>query len=155
MKLLRSTAYAAMIMVIQPIQIIQSASAQTATVNLRSEVLATYERLKAQQALAPPNSEGNDISQIADRYIKSGTSFSEAERTLRDNGFTVGEMPPRALTGNLAVDRARFHIYATLPLDQSPLFRSSILIIVEPEVDSETISMKAGKVHCIIKLASI
>jgi hypothetical protein len=43
---------------------------------------------------------GNDVSSIVKKYIPVGTSFANAETTLRSSGFNIGPLPPREPPNN-------------------------------------------------------
>jgi hypothetical protein len=63
---------------------------------LRTEIDKEYQARKGAGALKELGSGVNDFSPTVLRFIPIGTTFDEAEETLREAGFTVG---PREQTG--------------------------------------------------------
>jgi hypothetical protein len=59
---------------------------------LRVELERTYHDLRHTGEF---KSAGNDVSSIVKKYIPIGTSFVNAESTLRASGFNIGSLPPR------------------------------------------------------------
>src|SRR5437016_954229 len=43
---------------------------------------------------------GNDVSSIVKKYVPVGTSFANAETTLRSSGFDIDSLPPREPPNN-------------------------------------------------------
>ena len=60
-------------------------------VRLRLELERAYQDLRHTGEF---KSAGNDVSSIVQKYIPVGTSFANAEITLRSSGFNVDELPP-------------------------------------------------------------
>lgn len=66
---------------------------------LRSEIEATYKELRSSNKLVM-GVRGNDITEIAEKFIPRGTSFDSAEEILRSAGFTVYPRPGVDSAGN-------------------------------------------------------
>src|SRR6266403_961650 len=59
---------------------------------LRLELERAYQDLRHTGRF---ESAGNDVSSIVEKYVPVGTSFSNAETTLRSSGFNIDPLPPR------------------------------------------------------------
>ena len=85
-------------------------------------------------------SAGNDVSSIAEKYIPVGTSFADAETTLRSSGFNIDQLPPREppnptpLWSGEHKLMMRFAIFGTLVLAQQGFSRITAEITLLPEI---------------------
>jgi hypothetical protein len=83
-------------------------------------------------------SAGNDVSSIVKKYIPVGTSFADAETTLRSSGFTIEPRPPREPPNPLWSDEhklmMRFAIVGTLVLAQHGVSRITVEITLLPKI---------------------
>ncbi len=84
---------------------------------------------------------GNDVSSIAKKYVPVGTSFADAEATLRSSGFDIDPLPPREPPKNpspLWSDEdkltMRFAIFGTLVLAQQGVSRITVEITLLPKM---------------------
>ena len=59
---------------------------------LRLELERAYQELRHTGGF---KSAGNDVSPILKKYVPVGTSFANAETTLRSAGFNIDPLPPR------------------------------------------------------------
>src|SRR5262245_31118742 len=71
-------------------------------------------------------SAGNDVSAIVKKYVPVGTSFADAQITLRSSKFEIDSLPPRDPPKN-ASPLWKFSIFGTLVLAQKGISR----IVVE------------------------
>jgi hypothetical protein len=83
---------------------------------------------------------GNDVSSIVKKYIPVGTSFADAETTLRSSGFDIDPLPPRerpsipcSLWNDDAKSMMRFAIFGTLVLAQRGISRMTVEIALLPK----------------------
>ena len=86
-------------------------------------------------------SAGNDVSSVVKKYVPVGTSFANAETTLRSSGFNIDPLPPREPPKNpspLWSDEhklmMRFAIFGTLVLAQQGFSRITVEITLLPEI---------------------
>jgi hypothetical protein len=99
---------------------------------LRLELERAYQDLRHTGVF---KSAGNDVSSIVEKYVPVGTSFANAETTLRSSGFTIDPLPPRESPENLSPLRSgehelmmRFAILGTLVLAQQGFSRITVEI---------------------------
>jgi hypothetical protein len=105
---------------------------------LRLELERAYQDLRHTGAF---KSSGNDVSSIVKKYVPVGTSFANAETTLRSSGFTIDPLPPRESPENpspLWSDEhklmMRFAIFGTLVLAQKGSSRITVEITLLPKI---------------------
>jgi hypothetical protein len=86
-------------------------------------------------------SAGNDVSSIVEKYVPVGTSFVNAQTTLRSSGFNIDPLPPREPPRNpspLWNDEhklmMRFAIFGTLVLAQQGVSRITVEITLLPKI---------------------
>jgi hypothetical protein len=86
-------------------------------------------------------SAGNDVSSIVEKYVPVGTSFANAETTLRSSGFNIDPLPPREPPKNTSPlwsgERElmmRFAIFGTLVLAQHGVSRITVEITLLPKI---------------------
>ena len=85
-------------------------------------------------------SAGNDVSSIAKKYIPVGTSFADAETTLRSSGFNIDPLPsreppnPTPLRSDERKLMMRFAIFGTLVLAQQGVSRITVEITLLPKI---------------------
>jgi hypothetical protein len=113
---------------------------------LRLELERAYQDLRHTGGF---KSAGNDVSSIVKKYVPVGTSFADAETTLRSSGFDIDPLPPREPPENpspLWSDehelKMRFAIFGTLVLAQQGFSRITVEITLLPEksgVDHNTV----------------
>src|SRR5262249_18256922 len=92
---------------------------------------------------------GNDVSSIVQKYVPVGTSFANAEITLRSSGFNIDPLPPREPPKNPSPlwsgenkSMMRFAIFGTLVLAQRGVSRITVEITLLPktsEADHNTV----------------
>ena len=85
-------------------------------------------------------SAGNDVSPIVQKYVPVGTSFADAETTLRSSGFDIVSPPPREppknpspLSSGEQESKMRFAIFATLVLAQHGVSRITVETTILPK----------------------
>ncbi|HEY7245522.1 MAG TPA: hypothetical protein VH678_16755 [Xanthobacteraceae bacterium] len=105
---------------------------------LRLELERAYQDLRHTGGF---KSAGNDVSSIVEKYVPVGTSFADAETTLRSSGFSIGPLPPREPPKNpspLWSDEhklaMRFAILGTLVLAQQGVSRITVEITLLPKI---------------------
>ena len=104
---------------------------------LRLELERAYQDLRHTGEF---KSAGNDVSSIVKKYIPVGTSFADAETTLRSSGFTIEPLPPRepANPAPLGSDESksmmRFAIFGTLVLAQKGVSKITVEITLLPKI---------------------
>jgi hypothetical protein len=113
---------------------------------LRLELERTYQDLRHTGDF---KSAGNDVSPIVKKYVPVGTSFANAETTLRSSGFNIDPLPPREAPDNPSPPWSgedelmmRFAIFATLVLAQKGVSRITVEITLIPgrlEPDHNTV----------------
>jgi hypothetical protein len=89
---------------------------------LRLELERAYQDLRRTGEF---KSAGNDVSSIVKKYIPVGTSFANAQTTLRSSGFEIDPAPPRDPPKN-ASPHWKFAIFATLVLAQKGISRMTV-----------------------------
>lgn len=106
---------------------------------LRLELEHAYQDLRRTGEF---KSAGNDVSPIVKKYVPVGTSFVDAQTTLRSSGFEIDPSPPREPPKN-ASPLWRFAIFATLVLAQRGVSRITVettLLPKTPEADHNTVN---------------
>jgi hypothetical protein len=102
---------------------------------LRLELERAYQDLRHTGEF---KSAGNDVSSIVKKYIPVGTSFADAETTLRSSGFTIEPRPPREPPNPLWSDEhklmMRFATFGTLVLAQHGVSRITVEITLLPKI---------------------
>jgi len=102
---------------------------------LRLELERAYQDLRHTGEF---KSAGNDVSSIVKKYIPAGTSFADAETTLRSSGFNIDPRPPREPPNPLWSDEhklmMRFAILGTLVLAQQGVSRITVEITLLPKI---------------------
>jgi hypothetical protein len=105
---------------------------------LRLELERAYQDLRHTGGF---KSTGNDVSSIVEKYVPVGTSFANAETTLRSSGFNIDPLPPREppknpspLWGGEHKLMMRFAIFGTLVLAQQGFSRITVEITLLPEI---------------------
>jgi hypothetical protein len=105
---------------------------------LRLELERAYQDLRHTGGF---KSAGNDVSSIVKKYVPVGTSFANAETTLRSSGFNIDPLPPREPPENPSPLWSgehelmmRFAIFATLVLAQQGLSRITVEITLLPKI---------------------
>jgi len=82
-------------------------------------------------------SAGNDVSSILQKYVPVGTSFANAEITLRSSGFNVDPLPPREPPKTPSLgwsDERKLAIFGTLVLAQHGVSRITVEITLFPKI---------------------
>jgi hypothetical protein len=85
-------------------------------------------------------SAGNDVSSIVEKYVPVGTSFANAETTLRSSGFNIDPLPPREpenpspLWSGEHKLMMRFAIFGTLVLAHQGASRITVEITLLPKI---------------------
>src|SRR6516225_5085905 len=116
---------------------INSLDFQERGARLRLELERAYQDLRHTGEF---KSAGNDVSSIVKKYIPVGTSFADAETTLRSSGFTIEPLPPRepANPAPLGSDESksmmRFAIFGTLVLAQKGVSKITVEITLLPKI---------------------
>jgi hypothetical protein len=99
---------------------------------LRLELERAYQDLRHTGGF---KSAGNDVSSIVEKYVPVGTSFANAETTLRSSGFDIGPLPPREPPKNPEHElMMRFAIFGTLVLAQQGFSRITVEITLLPKI---------------------
>jgi hypothetical protein len=105
---------------------------------LRLELERAYQDLRHTGAF---KSAGNDVSWIVEKYVPVGTSFADAEITLRSSGFNIDPLPPpeppmnpSPVWGGEHKLMMRFAIFGTLVLAQQGLSRITVEITLLPKI---------------------
>ena len=105
---------------------------------LRLELERAYQELRHTGDF---KSAGNDVSSIVKKYVPVGTSFANAETTLRSSGFNIDPLPPQEppknpsplWTGEHKL-LMRFAIFGTLVLAQQGVSRITVEVTLLPEI---------------------
>jgi hypothetical protein len=105
---------------------------------LRLELERAYQDLRRTGEF---KSAGNDVSSIVQKYVPVGTSFADAETTLRSSGFDIDPLPPREpperpsplWSGERAL-MMRFALFGTLVLAQHGVSRITVEITLVPKI---------------------
>ena len=105
---------------------------------LRLELERAYQDLRHTGEF---KSAGNDVSSIVKKYIPAGTSFADAETTLRSSGFNIDPLPPREPPKNPSPLWSGEHklmvrsaIFGTLVLAQQGVSRITVEITLLPKI---------------------
>ena len=103
---------------------------------LRLELERAYQDLRHTGGF---KSAGNDVSSIVKKYVPVGTSFADAETTLRSSGFNIDPLPPREPPKNPSPSgehelMMRFAIFGTLVLAQKGVSRITVEITLLPKI---------------------
>ena len=99
---------------------------------LRLELERAYQDLRRTGEF---KSAGNDVSSIVKKYVPVGTSFANAETTLRSSGFNIDPLPPREPPKNPSPLRSDEHaIFATLVLAQRGVSRITVEVTLLPKI---------------------
>ena len=105
---------------------------------LRLELERAYQDLRHTGEF---KSAGNDVSPILKKYVPVGTSFANAETTLRSAGFNIDPLPPREppkdpspLWSGESQLMMRFAIFGTLVLAEQKLSRITVEITLLPKI---------------------
>ena len=105
---------------------------------LRLELERAYQDLRHTGRF---ESAGNDVSSIVKKYVPVGTSFANAETTLRSSGFNIDPLAPRETPKNASLLWSdehklmmRFAIFGTLVLAQQGFSRITVEITLLPEI---------------------
>ena len=121
---------------------------------LRLELERAYQELRHTGGF---KSAGNDVSPILKKYVPVGTSFANAETTLRSAGFNIDPLPPREppkdpspLWSGESQLMMRFAIFGTLVLAEQKLSRITVEITLLPkilEADHNTVKGVHAAIH--------
>ena len=105
---------------------------------LRLQLERTYQDLRHTGEF---KSAGNDVSSIVEKYVPVGTSFANAETTLRSSGFNIDPLPPPEPPKNPSPLWSgehklmmRFAIFGTLVLAQQGVSRITVEITLLPKI---------------------
>jgi len=105
---------------------------------LRLELQRAYQDLRQTGDF---KSAGNDVSSIVKKYVPVGTSFANAETTLRSSGFNIDPLPPQEPSENPSPPWSgehkllmRFAIFGTLVLAQQGVSRITVEVTLLPEI---------------------
>jgi hypothetical protein len=111
-------------------------------VRLRLELERAYQDLRRTGDF---KTAGNDVSSIVQKYVPVGTSFADAEITLRSSGFDVDPPPsgePPKSPSLSSSDERKSAISGTLVLAQHGVSRITVEITLLPKisgVDHDTV----------------
>jgi hypothetical protein len=112
---------------------------------LRLALERTYQDLRRTGEF---KSAGNDVSSIVRKYIPVGTSFANAQTTLRSSGFDIEPVPPRDPPKNSS-PLWKFAIFGTLVLAQHGISRITVETTLLPKI-SEADDKTVKSVHAAI-----
>ena len=104
---------------------------------LRLELERAYQDLRHTGKF---KSDGNDVSSIVKKYVPVGTSFANADTTLRSSGFNIDPLPPREppnpspLWSGEHKLMMRFAIFGTLVLAQHRVSRITVEVTLLPKI---------------------
>ena len=120
---------------------------------LRLELERAYQDLRHTGGF---KSAGNDVSSIVQKYVPVGTSFANAETTLRSSGFNI-DLPPREPSKNPSPLWSgehklmmRFAIFGTLVPAQQGFSRITVEITLLAEIsgaDENTVKGVHAAIH--------
>lgn len=120
---------------------------------LRLELERAYQDLRHTGEF---KSAGNDVSSIVQKYVPVGTSFADAETTLRSSGFNIDPLPSREPPNNPSPPWSderklmmKFAISGTLVLAQRGVSRIVVEITLLPKMpgaDHDTVK----NVHAVL-----
>jgi hypothetical protein len=115
---------------------------------LRRELERAYQDLRHTGGF---KSAGNDVSPIVKKYVPVGTSFANAETTLRSAGFDIDPLPrENPLWSGESKLMMRFAIFGTLVLAEQKLSRITVEITLLPkilEADHNTVKGVHAAIH--------
>jgi hypothetical protein len=105
---------------------------------LRRELEREYQDLRHTGEF---KSAGNDVSPIVRKYVPVGTSFANAETTLRSSGFEIVPLPPQEppktpspLSSGEHELMMRSAIFGTLVLAQHGVSRITVEVTLLPKI---------------------
>src|SRR5262245_38143180 len=102
---------------------------------LRVELERAYQDLRRTGEF---KSAGNDVTSIVKKYVPVGTSFADAETTLRSAGFNIEPLPPRESSKNPYPlgngEDKRSAIFGTFVLAQHGVSRMTVEVTLLPKI---------------------
>jgi hypothetical protein len=97
---------------------------------LRAALQGTYESLRSARKLSGG---GTDITESVLPFIQTGMSFSDAESTLRNAGFSVGPHPNSNQASNSSRATDWYAVVATIsPFDAGFMMKASLYVSLLP-----------------------
>ena len=125
--------------------------------SLRAAVFGRYDELAKAGALPHANGGGRaDFSPIVGEFVRPGMRLDEVAALLRQNGFVVGPMPPRALTGERWQDDHRHDLMAGLQVAQWVLVgRVDVDCEIAPAATQGDGESRVGELHCWLHTATL
>jgi len=98
---------------------------------LRAEIDATYQQLRASKTLSNRVRQGNDVTDVVGKYIPVGIRFDEAQAILRAAGCIVGFSHEGQLFGRSAMNDRMLDIKHTLEVDLAPQASNGTSVVGE------------------------
>jgi|ERR1022692_971796 hypothetical protein len=98
---------------------------------LRAEIDATYQQLRASKTLSNTVRQGNDVTDVVGKYIPVGIRFDEAQAILRAAGCIVGISHEGHLFGRSAMNDKLLDIKHTFEVDLAPRATNGISVVGE------------------------
>ena len=125
--------------------------------SLRAAVFAHYDELAAAKALPHANGAGRaDFSGVVRPFVQPGMTFDDAAALLKRNGFGVGAMPPRPITGEHWVDASRNDLLAGMQVANWVLVgRADLSCDFTPAAVTGDGAMTVGSVKCLLDVAML
>ena len=124
--------------------------------SLRAAVFDRYDELVAAKDLPRANGTGRaDFSAIVKPFVRPGMRFDEVAALFRQNGFSVGALPPRPLTGDRWQDDNRHALFAALRVANLFIGRSDVDCEFAPAALDGDDAATVGAVTCSLVIATL
>ena len=124
--------------------------------SLRAAVFDHYDALVKAGDLPRANGPGRaDFSATVDAFVRPGMRFDELAALLRQNGFSVGALPPRPLTGERWQDDSRHALFAGLRVANLLIGRSDVDCEFVPAALEGDGAATVGAARCSLVIATL
>jgi hypothetical protein len=124
--------------------------------SLRAAVFDHYDELVQANDLPPANGAGRaDFSATVGVFVRPGMRLDEAAALLKQNGFAVGALPPRPLTGERWQDDSRHTLFAGLRVANLFIGRSDVDCEFAPSALEGDGAATIGSVRCSLLIATL
>jgi len=124
--------------------------------SLRAAVFDHYDGLVKANDLPHANGAGRaDFSATVGVFVRPGMRFDEAAALLKQNGFSVGALPPRPLTGERWQDDSRHTLFAGLRVAKLFIGRSDVDCEFAPAALEGDGAATVGSVRCSLLIATL
>jgi hypothetical protein len=124
--------------------------------SLRAAVFDHYDELAKANALPHANGPGRaDFSAIVGGFVRPGMRLDAVAALLRQNGFEVGALPPRPVTGERWQDDSRHDLFAGLRVANMLIGRSDVDCELAPSSLDGGGQALVGTVKCSLSIATL